>query len=364
MKTGSNGKGSTCWKLAKTFMANGNRTGLFLSPHISCFRERIRVDDVLISENQVAEIMGDIFYRIEKAGIPATFFEVTTATMFQYFAAQKVDIAVIEVGLGGRLDSTNIIENPLLTMITNISLEHTRVLGTCLNGIAREKAGIAKPNSPMLIGAKVPLVEVSMVMKQRGAGALLQAAECPSDDFDEENNNFVRHANKILGLETCETALKSRPPCRFEMIQQEKNLLHILDIGHNHGALVRLFETYYANQGMIVEKLDQTADSPLYIVFALCSDKDFAKCVKLLAAQKPAHVFFTKAATDRAQEPTKLLAEFLTKENASVVESVHVALESVRQLASAEKAVVLVCGTAFMMTEARQYLKLQVPIDP
>lgn len=148
---GTNGKGSTSHMLASVLQSAGYKTGLYTSPHLKDFRERIRINGEMISESFVADFTAREKALIEE--LNPSFFEVTVAMAFDYFASQEVDIAIIEVGLGGRLDSTNII-TPQLSVITNISFDHTNLLGNTLPEIAAEKAGIIKKNVPVVIGEK------------------------------------------------------------------------------------------------------------------------------------------------------------------------------------------------------------------
>ena len=146
---GTNGKGSVANLLAATLQASGYRVGLFTSPHLVDFRERIRVNGVMIDKRSVSRFVE----RFLHSNLPCkpSFFELTTALAFEHFRKQKVDFAIIEVGLGGRLDSSNII-TPILSIITNISLDHTQFLGNTLAQIASEKAGIIKPEVPVVVG--------------------------------------------------------------------------------------------------------------------------------------------------------------------------------------------------------------------
>src|SRR5580658_8362588 len=161
---GTNGKGSTSHMLAAIFQEAGYKTGLYTSPHLKDFRERIRVNGQLISEDFVVDFVDRI--RPVSEAIDPSFFEVTVAMAFDYFARNNVDIAVVEVGLGGRLDSTNVI-TPDLSVITNISYDHMNLLGDTLPAIAAEKAGIIKPNVPVVIGEHDPLT--APVFEQKAA---------------------------------------------------------------------------------------------------------------------------------------------------------------------------------------------------
>lgn len=161
---GSNGKGSTAAFLASAFTEAGYRTGLYTSPHLVRFTERIRIDGKEIDGHRLAGYVRRLRPLIEKTR--ATFFEATTCVAFLYFADEKVDVAVIETGLGGRLDATNVLR-PLVSVITNVSLEHTELLGRTVRAIAREKGGIIKPSVPAVTGATDPAV---LAVLRRRAG--------------------------------------------------------------------------------------------------------------------------------------------------------------------------------------------------
>src|SRR5438552_13765685 len=170
---GSKGKGSTCAMLASVLRCAGYRTGLFTSPHLVDVRERIQIDGELIGRDEVAALMVEIrpaVEALEAEGQPPTFFEVSTALGFLHFLRRGCDIAVIEVGLGGRFDSTNVI-TPLVSAITSISLDHTQILGDTVEQIAFEKAGIIKPGVPIVSGVThpVPRLAIAKVAVDRGS---------------------------------------------------------------------------------------------------------------------------------------------------------------------------------------------------
>ncbi|MEX0649502.1 MAG: folylpolyglutamate synthase/dihydrofolate synthase family protein [Candidatus Andersenbacteria bacterium] len=147
--TGTTGKGSTASFLASILHAAGYKVGLYTSPHLFTFNERVRINGQPIPDEKLLELISDIRTRAEAKGVQQTFFEFTTALAYQYFAQEKVDIAIVEVGFGGRLDATNVI-TPLLSIITNVGLDHTDILGSTKEEIARDKAGIIKPNVPVV----------------------------------------------------------------------------------------------------------------------------------------------------------------------------------------------------------------------
>ena len=174
---GTNGKGSTSSTLAAILSAAGYRTGLFTSPHLVDFRERIRIDGMPIEECAVVDFVERTRPLIER--FSPSFFELTTLMALHHFAEKKVDVAIIEVGMGGRLDSTNII-TPELSIVTNISLDHTQFLGSTLEAIAGEKAGIFKPNVPALVGE----ASASLRSVFRAKAELLDAPLCFAEDSD------------------------------------------------------------------------------------------------------------------------------------------------------------------------------------
>ena len=170
---GTNGKGSVCATLDYLLRAHGYRVGRYTSPHLVDFRERILIDGRPIGEEAVAAWLTDHDALIQE--LAATFFEATTALAFDWFARERVDVAVIETGLGGRLDSTNVLPRPVATVVTSIGLDHTDILGTSLEQIAAEKAGIFKPGSPAIIGERDPAISRLLVdlARERGSAPIL-----------------------------------------------------------------------------------------------------------------------------------------------------------------------------------------------
>jgi dihydrofolate synthase/folylpolyglutamate synthase len=194
---GTNGKGSVAWKIARSLREAGYKDGLFVSPHVSSFRERIEIGGIPISEADVATKLPWLFDMCEKENIPATFFELTTALAFEHF--KSADVVVLEVGLGGRLDATNII-TPALSVITSIGLDHTHILGSTVEEIALEKAGIMKTGIPVVVGPRVPRVVLALKAAEVGSPfheATTLAGIDPSsealDDYDEENTMVGNH---------------------------------------------------------------------------------------------------------------------------------------------------------------------------
>ena len=368
---GTNGKGSVAWKVARTLQSAGLRTGLFVSPHVSSFRERAQVNGELISEARVAALLAEIFAAMDAGPEPvrATFFEITTALALRHFAESGVDALVLEAGLGGRLDATNIVAAPALSVITSIALEHTRVLGGTVEAIAAEKAGIMKPGVPVVVGPRAPHALLRARARQVGAPfhavtvAPAGGARAPAAlDFEAENNLIAREAIRriepVFGplAPHADAGLARAPPCRFEVLRRAGATV-VLDVAHNPAALERLAERVaLAYPGARAR-----------VVLGLSRDKDVAACLATIATFA-SRVHFAEAAHPRAMPAAELAAaaraaglEPAAQRGADVADAVREALAAAS--ASADDEVLVVCGTIFMMSDARKALGIDEPCD-
>lgn len=374
---GTNGKGSTSHILAAILQTGGYKTGLYTSPHLVDFRERIKVDGVWCDEQFVINFTQKVIPLIEK--IEPSFFEITVAMAFYYFALQKVDIAVIEVGLGGRLDSTNII-TPELCVITNIGFDHTNMLGNTLPEIAYEKAGIIKPNIPVVIGESVPKTRPVFIEKanKESAPIIFAQEERYVADFNSEphlltvevaskhNDNHetyhldlsgiyqtknlltvleAAHQLQKLGYNTSTNVIKKALTNvkrltglhgRWELISTNPNV--IVDVAHNPDGVKQL-----------VEQIELCTYSHLHIVIGMAKDKDIDSILALLP--KLATYYFTKAQIPRALEENLLkekAKEFSLEGTAYL--TVKDALESAKNVSKKEDLIV-VCGSVFVVGE-------------
>lgn len=247
---GTNGKGTVAYKIATVLQENGYRVGLFTSPHLETYRERIQINQEMITEEEVAQGLGKILPLFQDP----KFFEVTTLLAFHYFAEKEVDIAIIEAGLGGRLDATNII-TPILSIITSIAMDHAPILGNTLEEIAMQKSGIIKPGVPVVIGESASYDSIT----KKGR---------PLYIVKDDPKAIARKALKLLPF-TIEEAegITKNPPCRYE-----KHGDVILDVAHNPSALVRLFERIkreYPNQ-------------KIYVLLGIAKDKDREEILKVI----------------------------------------------------------------------------------
>ncbi|NET33521.1 MAG: bifunctional folylpolyglutamate synthase/dihydrofolate synthase [Cyanothece sp. SIO1E1] len=375
---GTNGKGSSAHMLAAVLQAAGYKVGLYTSPHYRDFRERIKINGEYISEKKVVDFVArheDLFQKIQPS-----FFEITVALAFTHFAEEKVDIAVVETGLGGRLDSTNILQ-PELSIITNISFDHQQFLGNTLEKIAGEKAGIIKVETPVVIGETQ--AETKTVFREKAAecAAMISFADqeieanplrftLSSTIFNiwhkgelwlEELEVDVRANYQSLNLQTVlqsllvikeagilnwdETALRkglkelrglTRFIGRWQILAQEP--LTIADSAHNEGGLTTS-----------LAQLKAIPFERLHIVFGTVSDKELDKVFPLLP--KLATYYFAKADVPRGM-PAEQLQELAEKEGliGQTYDSVPLALAAAREAASA-KDVIFIGGSIFVVAE-------------
>jgi dihydrofolate synthase / folylpolyglutamate synthase len=258
---GTNGKGSVSAMLAGVHQAAGKRTGLYTSPHLVDFRERIRIDGEMISQKEVSRFLKKIWPKVEE--LRATFFEVTTAMAFDHFARHRVDIAIVETGLGGRLDATNVLEKPLATVITSIGMDHMAQLGPTLESIALEKAGIFKLGVPAIINCDPELEPLFRKFGRQMRAPVLFARRRgkPMRNARLWNSPFpgIHQAENILTVRVALDAIGSRIPIavarhgirqagiltglrgRLEEIEtaelRSRRLRLFLDVGHNPQAM-------------------------------------------------------------------------------------------------------------------------------
>lgn len=311
---GTNGKGSCSHTIASILQEAGYKVGLFTSPHLIDFRERIRVNGQMISEEYVMDFIDNEKQFFEP--LYPTFFELTTAMAFKYFAEQNVDIAVIEVGLGGKLDCTNII-SPLLSIITNISYDHVNLLGDTLSKIASEKAGIIKHGTPVVIGEKN--IETQGVFKAKAYSEKTKIIFAEDNDINIDNYEFeLKGWYQKKNLRTILTAideLKKNYPSTINIKENDiinglKNVckntglmgrwqvinnkpLTVCDTGHNLGGF-----TY------LVQQIKSQKCDKLRIVFGMVNDKDIKGVISLLP--KNAIYYFTQASVKRAMPSNEL----------------------------------------------------------
>jgi dihydrofolate synthase/folylpolyglutamate synthase len=390
---GTNGKGSTCHMLAAIFQSAGYRTGLYTSPHLSDFRERIRIDGQPVPEAFIMDFTASVRPLIEK--IEPSFFEITVGMAFRYFADEKVDIAIIETGLGGRLDSTNIIM-PELSVITNIGWDHMNLLGDTLEKISAEKAGIIKPGIPLVIGeisaASGPVFREQAAAKS--APVTIAAEKRTVVDWHWDKHELVadvsetahaghagddghkRYHLDLTGIYQLKNLLTTLEACHQmqakgwnlpetsirEGLKKTKKMtgLHgrweqilasptvILDVAHNQDGIQQL-----------LRQVEITAHHHLHIVTGFVKDKDVDEVLKLFP--RDANYYFTQAQIPRALAATELEEkarrfDLIGKSWPDVNSALTAALDE----ASADD-LVIVCGSVFLVGEVRRPVHANAP---
>lgn len=351
---GTNGKGSATHIIASVLQAQGYKVGVFVSPHYKDYRERIKINGQLISKPFVTKFVAENQERFKS--VNASFFEISTAMAFAYFKAKKVDYAVIETGMGGRLDSTNIIK-PILSVITNISNDHAQFLGDTVAKIAAEKAGIIKPNIPVVIGETQAETKPVFVAKAKELNCNIvfadkQGKHAYTSDlvgpYQSKNLQTAVTAINVLqqqGVAIGEKAVKSglknvRANTNFigRWMQMGKRPTIIFDSAHNEGGLKEL-----------KKGLKNLKHKQLHFVYGTVADKDISTILGLLPKQ--ATYYFCKANIPRGLSATEL------EEKASVYKlkgesykSVKAAYKAALSMASAGD-VVLVSGSVFVVAE-------------
>lgn len=258
---GTNGKGSVVTKIAAVLQNNGYRVGVFSSPHISTFRERIVINGEYIDKNEVVALLRKIL----EVGSDLTFFEATTCLAWMYFAKKNVDYAIMEVGLGGRLDATNIIR-PLVTAITSIGMDHTNILGDSIESIAREKAGIIKRGVPVVLGPTSSLPVICEVAVERES-SIIEVGGC-FKNFDDENRAVAKAVVSVLDRNFSLEGLELKPRCRCQEILPGV----ILDVAHNPAGLEALF-------GYLMEKFPQKS---FCVVMGFAVGKDYRQGIAVV----------------------------------------------------------------------------------
>ena len=329
---GTNGKGSTAHTLAAILQSAGYRVGLYTSPHLVDFRERIRVNGTMISHEAVVDFVNR--YRAMSLDCHPSFFELTMTMAFEHFANEKVDIAVIETGLGGRLDSTNII-TPILSVITNISFDHTAFLGDTLPAIATEKAGIIKSGVPVVIGEAQGEVREVFAQKAKEQDATILFAEDNScfDSVERLDDNVLYRATRygdIVGelVGDCQpknaaTVLTALPLLEAQGLAitpqaVKEGFAHVTTLTGLMGRWMTLLKTPHVvcdtghNVGgwEYISRRLHSVEGTLHMVIGFVNDKDVSHILEMMP--KTARYYFTNAQIERAM-PVAPLAEIATQ---------------------------------------------------
>jgi dihydrofolate synthase/folylpolyglutamate synthase len=344
---GTNGKGSVCAMLDAILRASGRRTGLYTSPHLVEFRERIRVDGEKIPPQDVAR--GLTILRKISAGWShsPTFFEISTALALRHFAEQRCDLVVLETGMGGALDATNAVI-PLVSVITPIALDHMRWLGGTVAEIAREKAGIIKRGAPVVSAAQPPEAAAELAQRAAAAGSSLEFIEAPLERAEiglrganqKENAALAVAALRAAGVKVSGEAVRRglrdvRWPGRFQVVDER----FVLDGCHNSHAAEQLLVNWRDAYGM--EKAT--------VIFGALAGKDYSAMLKILEPISR-EVFLVPIASERSAA-TEVLAAACTVR--------HRIFQSVSEALEASQGRTLVTGSLFLIGEVLSLLGIE-----
>ena len=352
---GTNGKGSTSSMLASILTDSGQTCGLFTSPHIIDFRERIRVNGNMIPEESVISFCNKV--RNLKLKIEPSFFEITFVMALLHFKESMCTVAVIETGLGGRLDATNIIQ-PILSIITNISLEHTQFLGNTLDSIAREKAGIIKKDTPVIIGEAVPQIRkvFDRISEEQNAAITYSEDHAPNESF----KSPLLGDYQLKNLQTVLTAINELNKLHFNITSSDiteglNNLsrntgffgrmqvisevpLTILDVSHNEDGIRKTLES-----------INSINKGKLHLIYGSSSDKNYRDIIQLFP--KEASLYLCHFSNQRSLSKKEL--EVLSIElgsHAKVFDNVKEAIRSVQSVAN-KTDTILVFGSFFLISD-------------
>ncbi|WP_027138430.1 bifunctional folylpolyglutamate synthase/dihydrofolate synthase [Gaetbulibacter saemankumensis] len=351
---GTNGKGSTSHMLASILQEAGYKVGLYTSPHLKDFRERIKINGKEVSEDFVVDFIekNKLFFETHAL----SFFEMTVGMAFEYFSKEQVDIAVIEVGLGGRLDSTNVI-TPEVSVITNIGLDHTQFLGTTLEAVAREKAGIIKPNIPVIIGeTQNETKEVFNSIANQNNSRIIFADQEETQVYRSDLIGSYQKKNIVTVVQ----AIKQLSALGYKIVANhiEQGLLHVIQ---NTGLLGRwqvlnakpkvVCDTGHNREGLlyVINQIQNENFDRLHVVFGVVNDKDLSSIADLLP--KNATYYFCKPDIPRGLEADVLQTNLLPYGLVGMVyDSVYEAYKSALVEAS-ENDFVFVGGSTFVVAE-------------
>ena len=340
---GTNGKGSVCAMISSILSNAGYKVGMYTSPHLKKFNERIRINNKLSSDKEIAQY----YLRVKKHVTNQTFFEITTAMAFLYFKEKNVDFAVLEIGLGGRLDSTNVI-TPLVSIITNIGMEHTEYLGNTIEKIAYEKAGIIKKNVPVVTATEgKALATIKKISNQRNSKLIAVNNKKINyklrfkGEFQKQNASIAAKAIEILKnndkikitkYNIIDGLKNTKWPGRFQFIA--KNIL--IDSAHNPSG----FKT-------LVKELKNIDYNKLILIIGFSNDKDI-KAISKIIKPKAYKTIITKSDNEKAEKPKIIQKYFNT--NSIIINNPKKALKYAKSIAT-NKDLILITGSIFLVGE-------------
>lgn len=382
---GTNGKGSTCAMLSSMLVAAGYKTGLFISPYITDFRERIQINNCMISENELADAVEATFPLVEqlsREGIVITEFEYVNALQFYIHSKAKCDIVVLETGLGGLLDCTNVIKPPLCSVITTIGLDHTAVLGDTIEKIAVQKCGIMKSGSTAVTSAQdsaaMRIIERTAIEKKiplaKSEGIQLDniSRTLSGSNFEYNGTKINIHLAGAHQIENCKTALATieilrlndiisisdeqiasglshaENPARMELLSEKPVV--VLDGAHNPNGINALCSAIN----------DFLRDKHIICIMGMLADKDIDSSLALL--KDSLHTVYTVPIDNPRALPSDELAEKCRKlfDDVAAFDNAEKAFDTAFNKAEQDGCAIVICGSLYLAGEIRPYIKAKI----
>ena len=358
---GTNGKGSVCAMLNSILSNASYKVGMYTSPHLKKFNERIRINDKLISDKDIVKY----YLRVKKYATNQTFFEITTAMSFLYFKEKKVDFAIIETGLGGRLDSTNVI-TPLISIITNVGVEHTEYLGNTIEKIAYEKAGIIKKNVPVVTASEgIALATIKkksnnrnlkLIIINRNKIKIYCNKNYISFDINSYKNLKLDNLNGSFQIENAAIAVKTIDTLEkfYNIKLNNKNIINGLKKVNWPGRFQFIGKNILVDSAhnplafkILIKELKNLKYQRLILVVGFSDDKDI-KTISRIIGSLANKVIITKSDSIKAEKP-KIIKRYFNK-NALIIENPKEALKYAKNIAS-KKDLILITGSIFLVGE-------------
>jgi dihydrofolate synthase/folylpolyglutamate synthase len=391
--SGTNGKGTVVKTISALLKAHGMNVGSYFSPHVETFRERIRFNDEYISKEEAVEIFQEVMNQAQKMSAPEmepTFFEIVTAMAFLYFKKKKVDVVVSEVGLGGRFDATNVVEKPLVSVITTVDFDHMDILGNDISKIAFEKAGIIKDGVPVVLG-DVPLEAFKVISSKaketdskivrwgKDYNILNEKFELGRNSFDfswkKEKLHLETRMNGIQAMQniaialatlkvleekkvflfdekkTFDTVFTLNLKGRFEWLPSDITL--VLDVAHNKPAmkvLARNLKKYFPSNSVNA-------------VVGILNDKDYKGMIDEIAPAVK-RLYITSPVSPRATDPFAIYTWAVQKyDNVGFIKNIKEAVETCHDMCKDEGSVMLISGSFYTVGAARSFLTGSIEAD-
>lgn len=348
---GTNGKGSVALKIASTLESAGYKVGLFISPHIESFRERIQINREKIPRERVVFYLDYLYLMLKDRWVQSNFFEISTMLAFLYFRDEKVDVAVIEAGIGGRHDATNVI-HPVLSVITTVTLDHEAFLGPTPQEIAYQKAGIIKKEVPVVLGYRSIYPAVFQEAFIRKAPVTI-TPPYEGNSYAVENRHIAEQALFVLRQHfsipdhAMQYGLSQEQPCRFEEVLLEELAPIIFDVAHNSDGFTRL-----------IQRLKDTYPGKNYhFVFGISKEKDYISCIKIIG-EVAKEIYLVRPSYNKGLDVHLLKEAFqnISHQGVKTHATVEETMQKLIETTNSHEDVIVISGTFYIMEPIRRFV--------